>query len=309
MTHPIEAAVAVIDTVLSIGSIWALDLTSITHPSRVAVGAFAIDAVAEVSVFTGWANVLAVFTKEPRSTRLVTPCAIPTAFTCDAMSLCHHAGLLAFAVTTPVSAILSVESSWTRLPAELPSESWLAGARSIRRVTASIETLALVLAVSTPQTLSTLAAAAELVTWRGVAGTLGTAVPPIPARIAVALACSHITHRVYSAETVVRALRAPIACVARTSACLLVALALLAAAGSLTVWPPAIRVTGAGPSDIIAPPVGMAITLTLAVRPPELERTFHITSGSKITMTTAAFVGSHTNFILFAGEVTLTNWY
>lgn len=170
---------------------------------------------------------------------------------------------------------MSVESSWTRLPAELPSESWLAGARSIRRVTASIETLALVLAVSTPQTLSTLAAAAELVTWRGVAGTLGTAVPPIPARIAVALACSHITHRVYSAETVVRALRAPIACVARTSACLLVALALLAAAGSLTVWPPAIRVTGAGPSDIIAPPVGMAITLTLAVRPPELERTFY----------------------------------
>lgn len=77
----------------------------ITHPSRVAVGAFAIDAVAEVSVFTGWANVLAVFTKEPRSTRLVTPCAIPTAFTCDAMSLCHHAGLLAFAVTTPGRAV------------------------------------------------------------------------------------------------------------------------------------------------------------------------------------------------------------
>lgn len=138
-----------------------------------------------------------------------------------------------------------------------------------------MDTLAHALAMSTPQTLSTLAAPGELVTRRTVAGTLSSTVPLIPAGVAVALARSHITHRVDAAVTVVGALGAPEACVARTSACLLVALALLAAAGSLTVWPPAIRVTGAGPSDIIAPPVGMAITLTLAVRPPELERTFY----------------------------------
>ena len=73
----------------------------ITHPTRVAVGAIAVDAVAEVSIFAGGAHVLAVSTKEPRSTHLVTPGAIPTAFTCNATSLCHLAGLLAFTVSTP----------------------------------------------------------------------------------------------------------------------------------------------------------------------------------------------------------------
>lgn len=63
--------------------------------------AFAIDAVAEVSIFAGWALVLAVLPKIARCAHLVTFGAIPAPLTGDTATLRHLTGLLPFAVATP----------------------------------------------------------------------------------------------------------------------------------------------------------------------------------------------------------------
>lgn len=198
-----EAVLAFMGTVLPIGSVWAPDLTPIAHQARVAVGAFAIYAVAEVPISAWRAKLQAVFTEESRGTHLVTPGAVPAPVTGDAPPLWHLAGLLTLAVTTPVPAVLSVEASWAWLSAELPSESWPAGAGAVGLVTASMDTLAHALAVSAPQTVPALTLARQLLTWRTITGTLGATDLPVPARAAVALACEQVTHRVGTAVTLV----------------------------------------------------------------------------------------------------------
>lgn len=96
--------------------------------------------------------------------------------------------------------------------------------------------------------------------------------------------------------------------VARADARLLVAGALQTAAGLLTVGAPAVWVAGAGTGNVITLSVRVAEAFTFTVRPPVLGRAFHITGSSKVTMATTAFVGTNTNFVVFAGEVTLTEW-
>lgn len=303
-----EAVLAFMSTVLSISSIWALDLTPIPHQAWVAVGAFPIYAVAEVSVSAWRANLQAVFTEVSRGTHLVTPGAVPAPVTGDAASLQHLAGLLTLTVTTPVPAVLSVEASWTRLPAELPSEPRPAGAGAVGLVTASMDTLAHALAVSAPQTVPALTPARQLLTRRAVTGTRGVADLPIPARAAVALACEQVTHGVGTAVTLAGTLVSPEALVARAHARLLVAGAHQAAAGMLTAGAPVLGVAGTGSGDVITLPIRVAGAFTFTVRPPVLGRAFHITGSSKVTMATAAFVGTNTNFVVFAGEVALTEW-
>lgn len=68
--------------------------------------AFAIDAVAKVSIFAGRALVLAVLPEIARCTHLVTLGAIPAPITGDTATLRHLTWLLSFAVTAPEKAAI-----------------------------------------------------------------------------------------------------------------------------------------------------------------------------------------------------------
>lgn len=60
-----------------------------------------MNGVTVVTVFAGWTDLLAVFTKEAFGAELVTACPIPASVTGDAPSLSHLTWLLALAVPTP----------------------------------------------------------------------------------------------------------------------------------------------------------------------------------------------------------------
>lgn len=60
-----------------------------------------MDGVTVVTVFTGGTHFLAVFTKVAFGAELVTACPVPASVTGDAPPLCHLAGLLTLAVSTP----------------------------------------------------------------------------------------------------------------------------------------------------------------------------------------------------------------
>ena len=172
----------------------------------------------------------------------------------------------------PVPAVLPVEPGGTRFLAELPPEARPAGAGSVGLVTAPVDALTHVLAVGSPKTLPTLAAACQLLTRRPVAGTLSVAQLSVPAQVTLALARVGVTVRVAAAVALVGARVAPEALVALAHARVLVARAFLTAARMLTVWPPAVGLAGAGPGDIVALAVGVAGAFALAVRTPVLGR-------------------------------------
>lgn len=77
-------------------------------------------------------------------------------------------------------------------------------------------------------------------------------------------------------------------------------------AGFLTVFTPAVEVTGAFPSHVVTFTVGVARALALAVWTPELRRALCVTTCPKIPMTTSAFIRSYAYLILITSEVTLT---
>lgn len=89
-------------------------------------------------------------------------------------------------------------------------------------------------------------------------------------------------------------------------ASVLVTLALLAEAGMFTVGTPAVVVTGTLSSQVVTLAIGIALTLALTVRTPELSRALGITACSKVSMSAAAFIWPNTYFIFLTGEVTLT---
>lgn len=89
-------------------------------------------------------------------------------------------------------------------------------------------------------------------------------------------------------------------------ASVLVTLALLAETGMLTVRAPAVVVTGTVSSQVVTLAVWKTMTLPLAVRAPELSGALSITACSKVSMSTAAFVGPDTHFIFFTSKVTFT---
>lgn len=93
-----------------------------------------------------------------------------------------------------VPAVLPVEPSRTRLSAEFAPVTWFAGAGAIGLVAFPVHTLTVAFTVWAPQTVAALASAGELLAWWVVAGTLGTAVTPIPPRRADATACALVTH-------------------------------------------------------------------------------------------------------------------
>lgn len=77
------------------------DHIPVPNPARVAVRALAMDGVTMMTVFTGGTHFLAVFTKVAFGAELVTACPVPASVTGDAPPLCHLAGLLTLAVSTP----------------------------------------------------------------------------------------------------------------------------------------------------------------------------------------------------------------
>lgn len=223
---------------------------------------------------------------------------------------------------------MTVEPSRTRLLAELPPEPRRASARAVGLVALAVDTLAVSLASSAPQTLPALAAPRELLARRTVAVALHAAVPPRPSRVAQAAARHRVAHRVDAAVAVVVALGPPDARVARAFASRLVAFALLARARVLAVGPPAIVVAGALAGQVVALAVGVAVTLPLAVGTPELGRTLYettttssddttrqtnarrtgkaltrVTARPKVPVAAAAFVGADAHLVLLAGEV------
>lgn len=121
MTDAIKTMAAVVFTVLTIRAVGAAHLTPVPNPARVTVRTLAMNGVTVVTIFTRRAHFLAVFTKEALGAELITPSPIPSSVTCDTAAPSHLAGLLAFAVPTPVSAVLTIEPSRTWLPAELPT--------------------------------------------------------------------------------------------------------------------------------------------------------------------------------------------
>lgn len=166
--------------------------------------------------------------------------------------------------------------------------------------------LAVTLTPGPPQSLTALAAPGELVTWGVVTVTLDRTVAPHPARVAVAASRHRVAHGVDAAVTVVVALRAPGTRVTCAFTSVLVTLALLAQAGMLTVWAPAVVVAGTLSSQIITLAIGIAVTLPLTVRTPEVGRALSVTASSKISMSTAAFIRPNAYFIFLTGEVSLT---
>lgn len=162
----------------------------VSYPAGVAVRALALNGVTVVTVFTGGTHLLAVFTKEALGAELVTAGPVPAPVAGDAAALSHLAGLLALTVSTPaghreqppvhpqalkhsicmfstlflppVPAVLTIKSSRTGLPAELPAVSWCAGTRAIHLVALAVDTLTVPVTPRTPQPLVTQAPCCEL---------------------------------------------------------------------------------------------------------------------------------------------------
>lgn len=128
MTRSVEAVAAVVLTVVSVGAIRTMQLTTVSGPAGITVGALSVDMVTDMSVLAGGAGTLTVVPKEPRQTFLVTLGAIPARLTGDTASLRYLAWLLALTVTALVPAVLSVGPGRTGFPAELPSVTGRAGA-------------------------------------------------------------------------------------------------------------------------------------------------------------------------------------
>lgn len=164
MTQAIIAVATVVLAVLTIGAVGAAHLTPVSDPARVTVRALALYGITVVTVLTDRTNLLAVFPKETFRAELITASAIPAFVTGDTATLCHLTGLLAFAVSTPVPAVLAVESGWTWFSTELPSVSWSACTGAVGWVTLAMNALAVALTAGPPQALSALAAPGELVT-------------------------------------------------------------------------------------------------------------------------------------------------
>lgn len=165
MTDSIKTVTAVVPAVLAIGAVGAAHLTPVPNPAGVTVRALSLNGVTVVAILTGGTHFLAVFTKKAFGAELITARPVPASVAGDAAPLCHLTGLLAFAVPTPVSAVLTVESSRTRFPAQLPTVPWCAGTRAISLVALAVDALALSLTSQTPQPLSTLAASRKLLAW------------------------------------------------------------------------------------------------------------------------------------------------
>lgn len=89
-------------------------------------------------------------------------------------------------------------------------------------------------------------------------------------------------------------------------ASVLVTLALLAEAGMLTVWTPAVVVTRTLSGQVIALAIRITMTLPLTVRTPELRWTLSLAACPKISMSAATFIRSNTYFVFFAGKVSFT---
>lgn len=303
MADAVKAVAAVVLTVVAIRAVGAAHLAPIPNPAGVAVRAFAVNRVAVVAVFACRTHLLAVFPKEALGAVLIAARPVPASVACNAAAFCHFAGLLALAVPTPVPAVLTVESGWTRFPAILPTVSWGAGTRAVRRVALSVDALAVALAPGAPHPLAALAAPRELIAGRAVTVALDGAVPPRPAGVAQAAPGHGVAHRVDAAVTVVVALRTPDPGVTRAGARLLVAHALLTEAGVLAVGSPAVMIAGALASDFMALAIGVAIAFALAVRTEKLGRAFSFAVSAKVSMATAAFIRSDAHFVLLAGEV------
>lgn len=172
----------------------------------------------------------------------------------------------------PVSAVLTVEPSGTRLPAELPSVSRCAGTRAVCLVALPVDALAVSFTALAPQSFPALAASRELVARRVVAVALNAAVPPGPPGVAHTSARHGVAHGVDAAVTVVVALGAPDARVTCAFARLLVALALLTEASILAVGSPTIVVAGTLSSQVVTLAVWVTVTFPFAVGPPKLGR-------------------------------------
>lgn len=164
MTDAVKAVAAVVLAVLAIRAVGATHLAPVPNPAGVTVRALAMNGVAVVSVSAGGTHFLAVFPKEALGAELIAARPVPASVAGDAASLRHLAGLLALAVTAPVPAVLTVESSRTRFPAELPTVSWRAGTRAVGLIAFAVDALAVSLTPRAPQPLSALAASRELVT-------------------------------------------------------------------------------------------------------------------------------------------------
>lgn len=305
MTQAIIAVTAVVLAVLTIGAVGAAHLTPVSDPAWVTVRTLALYGITVVTVLTGGTHLLAVFPKETFRAKLITACAIPASVTGDAATLCHLTRLLAFAVSTPVPAVLSVEPGWTGLSAELASVSWCAGAGAIGRVALAMNTLAVALTAGPPQALTALAAPGELVTGGVVTVTLDRTVTPHPARVTLTAPSHGVADGVDAAVAVVVTLRAPGTRVTGTFTSVLVTLALLTQTGMFTVRTPAVVVAGTLSSQVITLAVGVAMTLPLTVGTPELGRALRITACSKISMSAATFIWPNTYFIFLTGEVSL----
>lgn len=303
VTDAIKTVAAVVLTVLSVGAVGTAHLTPVPDPAGVTVGALSMDGVTVVALLTRGTHLLAVFPKEALGAKLIASSPIPASVTGDAAALGHLAGLLALTVATPVPAVLSIEASRTGFPAELPAVPRSAHARAIYRVALAVDTLAVVFAARAPQPLPALAPACELLARRVVTVALDAAVSPGPARVAQAASRGCVAHGVEAAVTGASTCGAPGAWVARALARLLVTLALLAVAPVLTVGPPAVVVAGTFPGHVVTLAVGEAGALALAVWAPVLDRALSVTTGSKISMTTAAFVWTDTHLVVLAGEI------
>lgn len=165
MTHAIIAVTTVVLAVLTISAIGAAHLTPVSDPARVTVGALALYRITVMTILTGGTHLLAVFPKETFRAELITACAIPASVAGNAAAFCHFARLLLFAVSTPVPAVLAIETSWTWFSTELAPVSWGAGTGAISWVALPMNALAVALTPGPPQSLAALAAPGELVTW------------------------------------------------------------------------------------------------------------------------------------------------
>lgn len=127
MTDAVETVTAVVLTVLAVRAVGAAHLTPVPNPAGVTVRALAVNRIAVVAVLAGRTHFLAIFAEEALGAELIAPSPVPASVAGDAASFCHLTGLLAFAVSTPVPAVLTIESSRTWFPAELPTVPWCAG--------------------------------------------------------------------------------------------------------------------------------------------------------------------------------------
>lgn len=267
-----------------------------------------IDVVTGVPILATGALLPAPVPVETGRTYLITSGSVPSWLAGLAAAIGDSTRVVILALAAPPSASMAIGSGGAGFRAVLAPVAWIAAAGSIDGVALPVDALA-PLAPWSPELLLALAPPLHLVARRVVAGALAVARPTPPTGLADALARLRVALGVGAAVADVGAGGSPTVGVTLALARVLVAFPVVAKAQFVAGGSPAVGVAGAFSRRVCTAAIWVTQAHLLAVWSPKSFRTLGVAVCSKISMSTAALVGSDTDFFRFAGEVALTESY